>query len=153
MDLSKKIKQITGEREGPILKALKAEEIELREPKRGPEIEAFELDLGESRGSVSVVDRLGGGRLDQILSIEGGKDVKWTATEDKHAEKFASLVKEGLAQVKTRPPIFGAKFKESSILVSHMDGYTFTLASYQAGFEKLVEIFTLALSKAREKLA
>ncbi len=152
LDLREKIKKIGHEdsREH-ILKAKSTGEIELKEPDLRPEIEDFALELEGTKSEGTIVDSVFGERMDQILTVEGGKDVKWTAAVDSYAEKFASMIKEGLVEVKTRPPIYGARFQESSLLASHMDGYTFTLASYMTDFDKLVEIFTLALDKAREK--
>lgn len=153
LDLSEKIKKIAQEGGGkPLLKAVRPEELELEEPKMGHGIEEFELVLEGAKSGVPVVETTKGERLDQVITMQEGKEVKWTASIDLYAEKFASMVREGLAEIKTQPPIFGARFKESSILASHMEGYTFTLASYQTEFEKLVDIFTIALNKSKEKL-
>ncbi|MEE9594467.1 MAG: hypothetical protein V3V92_03615 [Candidatus Hydrothermarchaeales archaeon] len=154
LDMLEKIKQISQEGGGKnILRPVNAEAVELPEPTiEEPDIKDFELELPGLRTDASVVDRALGERLDQILVMESGSDVKWTATVDAYAEKFASMVREGLTEIKTRPPIYGVRFQESSLLVSHMNGYTFTLASYQTDFDKLVEIFTTALNKARDKL-
>ncbi len=153
LDLSEKIKKIAQESVAkPLLKVVKPEELELKEPKTGPSIEDFELELEGAKSGVPMVDTARRDRLDQVMTVQEGTEIKWTASLDPYAEKFASMVKEGFTVIKTEPPIFGARFKESSILASHMEGYTFTLASYQTEFEKLVDIFTGALNKAREKL-
>ncbi len=155
LDMLEKIKQISQEGSGKsILKPVNAEDVELGKPTIDElDIKDFELDLSGSRTGASVVDRALGERLDQILVMESGSDIKWTATVDAYAEKFAAMVREGLTEIKTRPPIYGVRFQESSLLVSHMNGYTFTLASYETDFDKLVEIFTTALHKAGDKLA
>jgi len=155
LDLLKKIEKISNEGSGKnLLSAVDAEKVELIEPaKVETEIEDFELELDSVQGGASVVNKAFGERLDQILVMEGGNDVKWTASIDAYAEKFASMVREGLTLIKTKPPIYGTRFQESALLVSHMNGYTFTLASYETEFEKLVEIFTSALDKAQRKIS
>ncbi|MEE8167265.1 MAG: hypothetical protein V3T58_00130 [Candidatus Hydrothermarchaeales archaeon] len=154
LDLREKLKMLSPEAAGttPLLKAVNAAEIELGEPRTKPTLGDFELELDEITSKASFLDKTKGDRLEQILSLQGGNDIKWTALVDPFAEKFASMVSDGLTEIKTLPPIFGSRFTESSILASHIKGYTFTLASYEVDFDKLVEIFTAALKYAKEKL-
>ncbi len=153
LDLAEKLKKLTNEsKETPVLRAIDAAEIELRDPRSAPPIDDFELELEGATVVAPMLDKAMGEHLEQLLSLQGGKEVKWTASLDPYAEKFASMVEEGLLMMKTQPPVYGSRFRESAILASHMAGYTFTLASYEIEFDKLVEVFTSALKQAKEKL-
>ncbi len=152
LDLLAKIKKISEEKpRGRLLRAVDIESVELKELPKTPELADFELKLEGAEGGAAVLARGRTERLEQILAL-GENTLKWTASPDANAENFASMIGEGLKEIKTNPPIFGSRFKESSILASHMDGYTFTLASYDVEFDKLVELFAGALEQAEGRL-
>ncbi len=153
LDLLEKIKKLSEEKgRGSLLRAVDVESIELKEPPKAPALADFELQIEGAEGAAAVLTRGRTERLEQILSLQGEKTVKWTASLDENAESFAAMIAEGLKEIKTNPPIFGSKYKESSLLASHMDGYTFTLASYDVEFDRLVELFADALGQSVTKI-
>jgi hypothetical protein len=71
---------------------------------------------------------------------------------DQSAEEFAIIVKEGLRQFKTRPLVYGLEFEEGVILASHRDGFTMTLACYELGIAKMLQIFISIMEYIEKKM-
>jgi hypothetical protein len=167
LDLQERLKKVSEgifrEREGPLLKARRLRE-KLREAEGEGETEAPgklvlpEYEGGAKRGIrefeipptltdlVSLdlsYDKAGTEKLTQILTLKEDPEVqiKWTVTRDPYAEELALVVKEGMEQIKTHPPVFAAEFDEAVLICSHVGGYTFLFGIVGAGMNRGLQIF------------
>lgn len=74
--------------------------------------------------------------------------VMFTVLKDVDSRELEGLKSEKLQGIKSYLPMFGRKFHNGAILVSHQGDYTFSMASRDIKIEDLVRLFEYALECA-----
>jgi hypothetical protein len=89
-------------------------------------------------------------RATQLLGLreEPGVKVQFTVLKDADSKEFEELKSENLQPVKSYLPIYGYKFLEGVVLISHQGDYTFSMASHDMKIEELLRLFEYALECA-----
>lgn len=88
-----------------------------------------------------------GNRVTQLLGLRDDPKVrvKWTVIRDAEQKEFDWLRIAGLTLIRSDRSIYGRKLEDGALVVSHADGYTFSMASRSMELEELVELFVSGL--------